>query len=440
MKTARAVVIDEDRDEALHLLQALGCAGIGAIYFSGDNPDLLPKTPLDGIRVVFLDLKLINQPEAKHFIPHAVAVLKTCVALKPRTTGIICWSKHSDEIAALKQELLSQEITPAFLLALESKADLSAKGVSGIKEVITQLDQQLSKNLGHRMLVDWEEVSHAATTEATGRLLTLSKDDGDLLRLLAAIANAVADEAPTSSKHTLHALCAGLASLHADAVEDAIGTIADQSGNAVHDVVKQLNQEPQTDADREAQKKLSLDANQRAHLNSVLLTMSSDTLRPGNVYLAESTYSRDDQKDEFKKTFALDVFGKKDLPAQIAQASKIVGVELTPACDHAAQKTATARMVLGLLIQLNADLANKAKLPATSRLFAKEIEPIQLQLSGDANDQTYKLVVSARHLKTKSLAELKKEKPLFRLRASVVADIQAWFASHAARPGYVSLR
>lgn len=58
MNSARVVVIDEDPDEALLLLTALGTAKIGTVYIQGTEQDQLPDEPIDGIRVVLLDLKL----------------------------------------------------------------------------------------------------------------------------------------------------------------------------------------------------------------------------------------------------------------------------------------------------------------------------------------------------------------------------------------------
>ena len=57
LKTARVVVVDDVESEATPLLLALAKIGIGAWYFTGDV-DKLPKSHLDGIRVVFLDLRL----------------------------------------------------------------------------------------------------------------------------------------------------------------------------------------------------------------------------------------------------------------------------------------------------------------------------------------------------------------------------------------------
>ncbi len=431
MKTARAVVIDEDPKEALHLLQALGCAGIGAAYFAGDDPDLFPTNPLDGIRVVFLDLKLINQPEVRQYIPHAVTVLKSCVRLQPRTTGIVCWSKHTDDFAALEQELSAQKIVPAFLLALDNKAEIVAKGSAGIADVITQFDRKLGEKHGHRLLVGWEEVSHVASSRSTDQLVALSKDDPDLIKLLAAVARAAADESPSSVEHTIRALCSGLVSIHHDAIEDlAVPNFFGDAGQAIHDQVSQSQNQPLT-------------PEQRARLNEVLLTTSSSVLRPGNVYSDESRLGDDAAQTAFKRSFAEDLLpeAKNNILDAIARSSKVVGIEITPPCDHAAQKNASARLVLGLLIRLGLPVTeDKVKLPAKSRLFAKEIEPVQLHLPGISQSGAYKLILSARHLETRAISAIKNEKPLFRFRSSVVADIQAWFASHAARPGYVSIR
>lgn len=144
MRTARVVVIDEDPKEALLLLRALGQVGLGAVYIPGDNSDEFPQTPLSGIRVVFLDLKLIGLQEAKQYIPYTVQVLKQCVRCEPRTTGIVVWSKHSDEVETLTKTLADESIQPAYIKVIEDKTALTTGGKE-FQELVAQLGEKLAE-------------------------------------------------------------------------------------------------------------------------------------------------------------------------------------------------------------------------------------------------------------------------------------------------------
>ena len=117
-------------------------------------------------------------------------------------------------------------------------------------------------------------------------------------------------------------------------------------------------------------------------------------------------------------------------------------LEITPACDYAAGKTEVGRLLGGMLVQSARTRTGNSKrmLPEKSRTFAKQTEFFLMRNSTFSLDGVYSLVVNARHLHTKPRAEMASHTPVFRLRHQIVADIRAWFAAHAARPGYVGLR
>jgi hypothetical protein len=391
VNTARTVVIDEDQNEASCLLQALGHAGIGAAYFAGDNPDLLPPSPIHGVRVVFLDLQLLRQHEAKNYIPHTVTVLNRCVHFSPRTTGIICWTKHTEEIGLLEAELAAKGIIPAFLHNIPDKALLTTTGPDGIKKLVQQVASQLSQRPGHRLLFNWERLIHDAASETTVSLLELSKDDNDLTRLLGAVALSSADEMVTSPESAGKFLSSGLVAVHSDSVEELIDSrISEHACKNLFDTIKNLK------ANR-------LDAEKTAKLNSVLLTTQASTFRPGNVYLTDANGLSGISKNEFvafiSELCALQAEkdGKPSAKAEeIAKNSVAVCVEVTPACDHAQCKAGSSRAVCGLLIK-NDGGALKA-IPAQSRVFAKELETVWLEDSTNGLKGMYKVVLNARYL------------------------------------------
>lgn len=441
MRSARAVVIDEDRDEALYLLQALGLAGIGAIYFAGDNPDAFPSTPLPGIRVVFLDLKLINQPEVKQYLPYTMNVLQKCVDLVPRTTGIVCWTKHEDEMNAVHAELKLRKIEPAFVAQFSNKAEVIARGPAGIVDTLKQLTALISSQVGHNLLIKWEQFAHDGATQAANTLIRMSADDADLTRLLATIATAASDEAIGTPLDALIALNSGLSSVHADSVESIVQTETGESpfAKALLDVIRQLRNGPPPNLE------------QRSRLNTFLLAGPAPVFRPGNVYATEPCRIAGIATGKDLRAFIGDVFFSqkakddktwwKKFKEILEKAALPVAIEITPSCDHAAGKSQAARLLAGILIKMDGTGLEEAdlRLPAESRLIAKDVEPIWLSLPDQRLEGCFKLLVGARRFLTWPIEEMRKHKPLFRLRYPVVADLQAWFASHAARPGYVSI-
>jgi|GEM_PF-6066918 len=434
MKTARVVVIDEDRDEALLLLEALGKAGLGAIYIRGDDEAQIPERPCTGIRLVFLDLKLINVQEPKNYIPFTAQVLSKAVQVDPGVTGIICWTKHEQDIEALKAALKEKGLAPAFVHSIADKLGIcQARDIPRIQTEIEQITAQMP---ARNLLTNWEQLVHMATSSVTEKLWQLAGKDEELLKLLATIAVGAADEKITTQHEALLALYSGLSGVQADAIENA-----DPGDTADASFVKKLYE---TVGQIRGQK---LSPEQRARLNRAILTSTAGRPQPGNLYVAKGWQPQD------KFLEGLDASGIKQLLWEyfpnknqnyidsLAESCVPCLVELTPACDFAQGKCSSARMLTGLLIKSPGTDKGETdrSLPADSRMFAKEIEFTWFENADCGISGSFKIILNARRLITMAFQELTKHKPVCRLRHSVVADIRAWLGAHAARPGYVAV-
>ena len=438
MKTARVVVIDEDREEALLLLEALGKAGIGAIYVKGDEEKHLPSEPCTGIRLVFLDLQLQKIDEPRNYIPFTVKVLRRSVQIDPGVTGIICWTQHTDEIEFLKAELAKQELAPAFVMHIENKLDIRNTG--NLDRILAEIERITAPIPGRDLLTTWEQSVHDATTSATGTLWQLAEagEEPQLMSILAAVAVGAADEKINSANDAASALYAGLAAVQADAIEDTDATVRprDQSAEALSQAVARARRTP-------------LSPQQRACLNQVLLTTRCQTAQPGNVYLPQGWQPQEKfpvkQTDKAIRGLLYEFFpqqrDKKAFVKAVQSASTPCLVELTPACDFAQGKALESRMLGGLLIE-SPGAADKERLwilPPESRVFAKDTEFFWVDESDFGTAGSFKLILNARKLVTMPFDKLRKHRAVCRLRQQVIADIRAWFASHAARPGYVAV-
>jgi hypothetical protein len=445
MKTARAVVIDEDRGDALSLLQALGQMGWSTAYVAGDDEALLPPEPLLGIRLVFLDLKLLNLPEPAQYLPHTVKVLERTVKMIPGVTGILCWTTHDEEIPLLREELAKRSIVPAFMEPIPNKLAITQSGAEGIKQLIELIDAKTSALPARSLLMRWEQMLHEGASSATDGLYGLGKDDAELMTILSFVAAAAAEELIVDSDTALDALFAGLSTVHIDALETVLSqpALVKTVGESLYQAVRK------TKTDR-----LAVEA--RAKLNSILLTMdkspNSNAAKPGNLYISRTWNPPDsfpvNSTDAKIRGFIRDVFNKRsgeaddDAFVQNVSADAVAcAVEITPACDHANRKSPNARFVGGLLIKSPGDAAGEDErtLPPNARLFAKEFEFVWISNPAASFEGSYKLIVNARTLFTLPFPELEKQTPLVRLRHPVVSDLCAWFAAHASRPGYVSV-
>ena len=432
MNTARVVVVDEDRDEALLLLSALGKAKIGAVYFQGTEMDQLPDEPLRGIRLVFLDLKLLPVPEPENYLPHTVNVLRQTVSFGSNTTGIICWTKQPDDVKMLKAELRNQQLVPAFLTAIENKLQICEE--QNIQEVVRQVEQATNQMNGWRLLQQWEEVAHDAATGTSDSLLALSEDDPELLRILGAVCKGAA-EANVSEQTAMEALHVGLNAILSDETEELTGDLNNRIlSESLVTAVRQLRRNP-------------LSLQQRALLNKVLLTTRPNGAQPGAVF-AQSHWQGDEpfpfaMDDNQIRGFLKEVFPDRQnddvFIRPVAESAVPCIVEVTPACDFAQGKCDHARYLGGVLIECPGDEERQRSrtLPASSRIYAKEL-PFK-QSRSEQLDGSFKLIVNARKLGVIGFDKLEMQESVFRLRPSVMADVRTWLGSHVARPGIISV-
>lgn len=131
LQTARVVIVDDDFAEIEPLLRGLSTLGIGAFYFNGDDSELPSDgKPLQGIRLVFLDLHLIDGSGVGHgALANTVGVLMRIIPEKKGEVGIVCWTKHAEDKAELEAMLKERvpKLEPAFILCLSKQEFIPAK-------------------------------------------------------------------------------------------------------------------------------------------------------------------------------------------------------------------------------------------------------------------------------------------------------------------------
>lgn len=469
LQTARTVIIDDEPQEAMPLVLGLAKLGIGTVYFSGDI-DQLPQAPLPGIRLVFLDLRLVGSPTtpAEKYIPHTLNILARAVALGHRSTGIVFWTNYEDDVQVLESRMreLLPHFTPLFLLNLGNKAAF-VEGYRGGDFAPLQLQddiaQLLSPQHAEALLWEWEQAVHDAATDTTNVINELvgSSQDANALKLLATLTAASAGQVTLESQAAVLHLFETLNPLHYDQLENrarlhaAKGEHADQ---LEHTLARRGT--PQAD--------------QIARLNGMLLTApgpeSSTLVRPGDLFVARAElrakcpvtrlevktveladglarFTKDEAYGLSKK--ALDKARTKRAGSDDARITRLereldsreetilneclpILLEIAPICDFAQNKRPLARFVAGILVP-----DQHAKVFGTTPPYTYRVPPCAFPgLTG-----TWHLILNARFsYGLRNPKGLIKSVPLCRLRRALLADVQAWCAAHAARPGYVSVR
>lgn len=267
------------------------------------------------------------------------------------------------------------------------------------------------------------------------------------MKRLAAVCRAASEDLIETREIAAEALSRGLAPLHLDEVENGETAVMPQHDSLLKSI-QSLRQAPLSGIDR-------------AKLNASLLCSGagqSDRPRPGNIYV-ESGWKASEAfpaklADDKLKAFAMELFPKQRIPQEEggdAYKSRIAGllsgaqgclVEITPACDAASKGKFRPRLLHGVLLSWSGSDDKEAafELPSESRLHARDLEFIAFDAGALGVKGMCKLVLSARRLSYVPFEELQKCSAVARIRHPVLADIRAWFASHAARPGYAGVR
>ena len=127
----KALIIDDKIEEALPLIKLLSNRGTNTMYYSGVFAEM-PENPLEGVRLVFCDLKFNSAPDAKSVASNILSVLKKLIATNNGPYILLVWSTHqNDYIDELTDVLKEEEIKPEFILCLDKADYFETKDVLG---------------------------------------------------------------------------------------------------------------------------------------------------------------------------------------------------------------------------------------------------------------------------------------------------------------------
>src|SRR4051812_2427290 len=100
LRTARVLILENDPSAALPLIQALALDGIGAVYVSGTDQDVLDALaarPLQGIRLIFADVDLLEVGgSVETIVGHTTGVLRAILASDSQPLVIVTWTRSSE--------------------------------------------------------------------------------------------------------------------------------------------------------------------------------------------------------------------------------------------------------------------------------------------------------------------------------------------------------
>ena len=473
LRTGRAVVVDNDPNDGLMMLSAFSKIRIAATYYSGEIGQK-PDVPLTGIRIAALDMNLGSDGSAEDgaMLSPLLSLLPHLISKDNGPLVIIAWTTHPALVTLFKERLLTvcPAAAPAFVVPLNKSDVKDENGNIDINKIVLKLEEAATGWSPLEVLHFWEQLVHdsaSSTCQILSGLATtddLSKWQPRLEKILKSLGKASTGKQKVDGKKFLRGIMETLNPVHYDRLEHFTVDIPDNLVNTA----KALEENT-------AESDVNL-----AAIESMLLIApvhdSDKSVYPGNVYTESKwhpspnnfpvheervkkgtlieemfDYPRDKKYiellDEYKKAsegstqkraFKIQL---KDRRTQIHQdikdACHTVLVDVTPTCDFAQQKNPMARLVGGVLIHPS----HKRLLKPDGSTFIRALGPFSIGAPswGPIPPGEYCLVLNSRYLFGLFQSEIKNCAPSARLRTQVIVDLQSWFASHAARPGILSV-
>lgn len=182
----KVVVIDDQIEEALPLMKMLSKNGATTLYYSGKIEEM-PAEPLEGVRLVFCDLKFSVTTGTSSVVSNIIAILKKIISEQNGPYILLIWSTHqNDYMEDLQKSLSGEKIAPEFILSLE-KADYfdTKETLAGIQDEIylelenaglDSVDEKKVKNIVEKVLMSNNSIVHVAHADAlqeiTDKLMT----------------------------------------------------------------------------------------------------------------------------------------------------------------------------------------------------------------------------------------------------------------------------
>ena len=192
LRTTRVLVIDDQRDEAQGVIDALARDGIGAVYYSQDVNNH-PLEPLTGIRLAALDMNLENLPTTDP-VAATATTLSVLARLVDKNNGpylAIAWTKHKELVEEFRQRAAQLPCPPIATVSL-------IKPISGRYNFVSisrKLRTAVNDHYPIGFLGFWEQLTHDSTS--------------DIIQVVSP-----ASDWPVESKKTLATLLRDSASTH----------------------------------------------------------------------------------------------------------------------------------------------------------------------------------------------------------------------------------
>ncbi len=473
----KVIIIDDNPDDVKNLAAALTREKMPFLFFKEIDMDDLPETPIDNVRLVFLDFDLglgtTGIDTIRLLQQRLVRLITKCTPYV-----LVIWSAHEDKYAQMLQSEFDNDfgdynpITTCSLQKEELQKYGADQAATVIKIIRERLKEQFSKFSSFNAFLLWESLVNNSAGSVTNKITSFYRNE-----------NVNWNDTTKFLLHKLAKAYSGIAGEGYDGLtrlKNALYTLSNPLIDDIDICINKTTDELFNDLVSKDEVKV---ANFNSMLNKTLLVsyQIDDILQPGNVYLqlnelnlrqeeinntwknklvvlesvpAEkmSAEKKGEAKESIDKKYnvflseikALIIDIKKDannlingclntikLEAEketrkrIFDESIYVDLNVTPICDFAQKKTSVYRFLPGILVK---EEFKEYLITGTAYLYISD--PV-VHVLGD----NYIFVFDFRFLHSIRDQDVQYQKPEFRLKHQLISDIQVKLSSHVSRSG-----
>lgn len=452
-RNGRIAIVDDKIEQALPLMMVLSRNNIPFTFYKGNDSEWLPTTPENDVRILFLDLNLLGEQiqDEKAIRSSLISVLKRIISPDNYPYILVLWSRQESEYKNIVEDIFNDTLKDCAPISIKTfvKSDFfpnfseEIDSSKDINKILKELLGILNDFPAYSHLLQWENQVH---NSADSTINDIFKDyhshenwNENANCILDMFASSYLEKQYQSSDANVKAKSSML--FFNDVFHDTLEQSVEKTNIAnAKDLRCDIDESRKTEIRAKINSRLLLSklydsinqpgcvfscTNQLHECSIKAKELLNDSISVENIQNFLKNKIEGLEKKEKNNLINEERKRRKD---QIKNTMLPCGIVVTPACDYAQKKFKYDRIVLGIII----DEEYKEYIDVKS-------EAIYISPIFSFSNQNKLLILNYRYFITEALNVEKETEILFRVRNSVLSEIQSKLARHINRQGIMNL-
>lgn len=406
----KVVIIDDKIDEVINLISGLSAEKIPFVYYKDESGDDLPETSLKNVRIIFLDLLLIddNAPPVKKVVSSIISRLKRIISEDNGPYILIYWSTQRKKYS----KALERELSKKSLKNYKPFEILSLSKPSSIEKVQEELAKRFEKFKSLKAFFLFESIANKTAGNIVNQFSNIFSVDGSWDKNLKDVLYKMGEARVGEVNYK--------ALPDSEKIKNSLLTI---STTIDENIEKSISICDFDEIDFDSLHKYDTTIEAKAKFNSRLHLFApiSGSIKSGNIYFLRN-----------RKTISNEIIDKAKDPQANIQNFKpnVFFLDLTPVCDYSQDKK-YVRGVYGVLVEKDDMKLFKKSMPA----FCKKSPTLFI------DKKVTTMILDFRFSESMLSQEFKKKdwSASHKISNELLNEFQAELSKYINRPGFTSM-